>query len=133
MIYRSFQMYSVLLVFMCVCVFSSLHFCKVLRFGYWPLPVMIQNCSVTLKNHLLPFYKHTHVFLVIPYLASSAIHPNINVFSLYIILSLQDSVLLINSYYLIFKFTGVQSLSHVWLFATPWTAAPQASLSITNS
>ena len=26
-----------------------------------------------------------------------------------------------------------QSLSHVWLFATPWTAAHQASLSITNS
>ena len=26
-----------------------------------------------------------------------------------------------------------QSLSHVWLFATPWTAARQASLSITNS
>ena len=28
---------------------------------------------------------------------------------------------------------SVQSLSHVWLFATPWTAAHQASLSITNS
>ena len=27
----------------------------------------------------------------------------------------------------------VQSLGHVWLFATPWTAARQASLSITNS
>ena len=27
----------------------------------------------------------------------------------------------------------VQSLSHVWLFATAWTAACQASLSITNS
>ena len=27
----------------------------------------------------------------------------------------------------------VQSLGHVWLFATPWTAAHQASLSITNS
>ena len=26
-----------------------------------------------------------------------------------------------------------QSLSHVWLFATPWIAARQASLSITNS
>ena len=26
-----------------------------------------------------------------------------------------------------------QSLSHVWLFATPWTAAHQASLFITNS
>ena len=28
---------------------------------------------------------------------------------------------------------SVQSLSHVWLFVTPWTAAHQASLSITNS
>ena len=27
----------------------------------------------------------------------------------------------------------VQSLSHVWLFVAPWTAACQASLSITNS
>ena len=27
----------------------------------------------------------------------------------------------------------VQSLSHVWLFVTPWTATLQASLSITNS
>ena len=30
-------------------------------------------------------------------------------------------------------FSSVQSLSHVQLFATPWTAAYQASLSITNS
>ena len=29
--------------------------------------------------------------------------------------------------------SSVQSLSHVWLFATPWKAACQASLSITNS
>ena len=29
--------------------------------------------------------------------------------------------------------SSVQSLSHVRLFATPWTAAPQAHLSITNS
>ena len=29
--------------------------------------------------------------------------------------------------------SSVQSLSRVWLFATPWIAAPQASLSITNS
>ena len=28
---------------------------------------------------------------------------------------------------------SVQSLSRVWLFVTPWTAARQASLSITNS
>jgi len=31
------------------------------------------------------------------------------------------------------QFSSVQSLSCVWLFATPWTAARQASLSITNS
>ena len=30
-------------------------------------------------------------------------------------------------------FSSVQSFSRVWLFATPWTAAHQASLSITNS
>ena len=32
-----------------------------------------------------------------------------------------------------FQFSSVQLLSHVRLFATPWTAAHQASLSITNS
>ena len=31
------------------------------------------------------------------------------------------------------QFSSVQSLSRVWLFAIPWTAAHQASLSITNS
>ena len=31
------------------------------------------------------------------------------------------------------QFSSVQSLSHVWLFATPWITAHQASLSITNS
>ena len=31
------------------------------------------------------------------------------------------------------QFSSVQSLSHVWLFATLWIAARQASLSITNS
>ena len=34
---------------------------------------------------------------------------------------------------LTFQFSSVQSLSRVWLFATPWTAAHQASLSISNS
>ena len=31
------------------------------------------------------------------------------------------------------QFSSVQLLSCVWLFVTPWTAAHQASLSITNS
>ena len=34
---------------------------------------------------------------------------------------------------MIFQFSSVQSLSRVWLFVTPWTAARQAYLSITNS
>ena len=33
---------------------------------------------------------------------------------------------------IVFQFSSVQSLSNVRLFATPWTAACQASLSITN-
>ena len=32
-----------------------------------------------------------------------------------------------------FHISSVQSLSHVWLFMTPWTAVLQASMSITNS
>ena len=32
----------------------------------------------------------------------------------------------------LYSFSSVQSLSHVQLFATPWTAASQASLPITN-
>ena len=32
-----------------------------------------------------------------------------------------------------YTFSSVQSLSRVWLFATPWSTARQASLSITNS
>ena len=34
---------------------------------------------------------------------------------------------------LVFQFSSVQSFSRVWLFVTPWIAAHQASLSITNS
>ena len=35
--------------------------------------------------------------------------------------------------FILSKFSSVQLLSHVWLFAITWTAALQASLSITNS
>ena len=39
----------------------------------------------------------------------------------------------ISSFYSVTGFSSVQLLSRVWLFVTPWTAARQASLSITNS
>ena len=35
--------------------------------------------------------------------------------------------------FLVVQFSSVQLLSRVWFFATPWAAARQASLSITNS
>ena len=41
--------------------------------------------------------------------------------------------IIIMSLFIISQFSSVQSLSRVQLFATPWTAACQASLSITNS
>ena len=37
------------------------------------------------------------------------------------------------SWALLNMYQSVQSLSHIWLFVAPWTAARQASLSITNS
>ena len=43
----------------------------------------------------------------------------------------QERELLVNSL-TGFQFSSVQSLSHVWLFVTPWTAACQAPLSINN-
>ena len=40
---------------------------------------------------------------------------------------------LYNMMYSVHQFSSVQSLSRVWLFATPWIVAHQPSLSITNS
>ena len=42
-------------------------------------------------------------------------------------------VIIWNTPLLYLQFSSVQSLSRVWLFATPWIAACQASLSIINS
>ena len=41
--------------------------------------------------------------------------------------------LLLQVFWIWFLFSSVQLLSRVWLFATPWITAHQASLSITNS
>ena len=50
-------------------------------------------------------------------------------------LILYERVIFLDFYYvpLAYQFSSVQLLSHVQLFVTPWTAARQASLSITNS
>ena len=56
---------------------------------------------------------------------------NCRIISLTIALTILYSLYTLKLY--LFQFSSVQSLSHVWLFATPWIAARQASLSITNS
>ena len=75
-----------------------------------------------------------HLILCRPLLVLPSVFPRIKVFS-------NESVLRIRwpNYWSLAFFKSehfgalVQSLSHVQLFATPWTAACQASLSITNS
>ena len=47
----------------------------------------------------------------------------------YILKAKNKKVLAVSTY----RFSSVQSLIHVWLFVTPWIAAHQVSLSITNS
>ena len=44
-----------------------------------------------------------------------------------------ENVLLLNIWWICSQFSSVQSFSRLWLFVTPWIAARQASLSITNS
>ena len=48
-------------------------------------------------------------------------------------LSIKNKYLELEGAVVTFQFSSVQSLSCVWLFATPWTAARQASLSIANT
>ena len=52
---------------------------------------------------------------------------------LFCCLAYRATVTIFQISYIFIQFSSVQSLSHVRLFATPWIAAHQASLSITNS
>ena len=55
-------------------------------------------------------------------------------FAIYFVeLCCEHSISFSSNTFKLFSFSSVQSLSRVRLFATPWTAALQASLSITNS
>ena len=58
----------------------------------------------------------------------------LNLFFYWRIIALQNFVVFCQtSTWISHQFSSIQSLSRVWLFATPWIAARQASLSITNS
>ena len=64
--------------------------------------------------HSIPLCENTTIYLSILLL--------IGIFFLYLV-----------AFVISVQFSSVQSLSRVWLFATPWIAAHQASLSITIS
>ena len=68
-----------------------------------------------------------HLILCYPLLLLTSIFPSITVFSSELALRIRWPK------YWSFSISSVQSLSLIWLFATPWTVARQASLSITNS
>ena len=48
-------------------------------------------------------------------------------------MKLKDNCSLEEKLWQTYQFSSVQSLSHVWIFSTPWSAAHQAFLSITDS
>ena len=77
---------------------------------------MIRTSNIVLSKS----GKSRHPFLVSGFRAES--------FSLVSMMLTMDM-----SYVNFIQFSSVQSFSHVQLFATPWTKASQASLSITNS
>ena len=69
------------------------------------------------------------MFVAVPSLCR---HP-VSLASIYFTLGFQRITCVYFSKWRTLQFSSVQSLSHVQLFVTPWTAACQASLSITNS
>ena len=70
-----------------------------------------------------------HLILCWPLLLLPSIFPNIRVFSVSQLSASDGQSIGISAS----TFSSVQSLSCIWLFASPWIAARHASLSITNS
>ena len=84
------------------------------------------NWNITVKELVYIYiYTHTHTHT----------HTHTYIYSKRNILFYICSIWLRNilSKWKLSQFSSVQSLSHVWLFETPWIAARQTSLSITNS
>ena len=77
----------------------------------------------------------SHLIFCRTFLLMSSIFPSIRAFSIELAPWIQWPKLMPELQHQSFQLTVVvvQSLSDVWLFVTPWTAARQASLSIANS
>ena len=99
-------------------------------FPLWFVVGWILRCGTCRFEGLNPYLCLYHAGLLLFWL-------NLDWYKLAVVSSPTQGMLLYDSWaknvFYVFKFSSVQSLSHVWLFATPWIAARQASLSITNS
>ena len=125
-------------------------------FKSWPSSLLIVdgNCSLKIQN-LKSFDKAVLILLIlstIKFFTSRFVFPSLWLFLLQSIPKCRYSPKFVALSYFSFPcqnnskwwhqvsflgrslaFSSVQSLSHVWLFVTPWTAAHQASLPITAS
>ena len=90
--------------------------------------------DLTLQVPMQYFFVQQGTFLPSPQLGAVFLGLSLFIFSWAISLLFSTSILGTHqSGEFVFQFSSVQWLSHVWLFEIPWTAACQASLSITNS
>ena len=88
----------------------------------------MENC------HLLVYSFQNLFWHVTAYLSWWGLSTFQILFIIYIYFLVKYVILYWKKIYLtLVQFSSVQSLSHVWLFETPWTAACHASVSITNS
>ena len=91
----------------------------VMNFSVWVVHRGVGDSFCT-PNVLLPRFTGFEIIVILIHSSNISHQPHVNYIHL-LLRSVFHSVSL------------VQSLSRVWLFATPWTKACQASLSITNS
>ena len=92
---------------------------------------MKQICISCLNMH--KNYLEIYTKLLIPIIINNRLSINYFKIEFLYLLFLIWHLINKNVWILKVQFSSVQSLTRVWLFATPWTAARQASLSITNS
>ena len=86
-------------------------------------------------NHLEPDLSSTSLSRNASFMQNSSAHTILSFLLFYFPLSncVLKSKCILDEILLWTWFSSVQSLSHVWLFVTPWIAARQASLSIASS
>ena len=104
-------------------------------YGRFPLAILHINPShqlISPSSYLPCPHIHSQCLCLCSLFANRFICSSVH-FSRFHIYVLIYNICFILSDFTLYQFSSVQLLSHVQLFVTPWTAAHQASQSITNS